>query len=46
MLCAYLAGLAWLGGERRMEAIGTIMDGYVAVPRATSRCEFGCCQPN
>ena len=38
VLCAYLAGLAWLFGEERLEAIGTIDKGYIVVPRQLLPC--------
>ena len=31
--CAYLAALAWLYGEKRLEMVGTLKEGYVVVPR-------------
>ncbi len=45
ILCAYLAALAWLYGEARMEMIGTVEGGAVVVPRPLTRCAFGCCVP-
>ena len=41
VLCAYLAALAWLYGNQRLEMIGTIERGYVVVPRATHDCNPG-----
>jgi predicted RNase H-like nuclease len=32
--CAYLAALAWLHGEGRLEMIGSLTQGYVVLPRA------------
>jgi predicted RNase H-like nuclease len=34
VLCAYVAGLAWLFSAQRLEMIGTISDGYLVLPRA------------
>jgi predicted RNase H-like nuclease len=31
--CAYLAALAWLYGDERLEMVGTLEEGYVVVPR-------------
>ncbi len=31
--CAYLAALAWLGGERRLELVGSLEEGYIVLPR-------------
>ncbi|HWP37883.1 MAG TPA: DUF429 domain-containing protein, partial [Gemmatimonadales bacterium] len=31
-LCAYLAGLAWLEGARRMELVGSLKEGYIVLP--------------
>ena len=31
--CAYLAALAWLYGQERLEMIGTLKEGYAVVPR-------------
>ena len=33
VLCAYLAGLAWLGGGEALEMVGTVSQGYIALPR-------------
>jgi len=35
-LCAYLAGLAWLYGDVRMDQVGTLQDGYIVLPKAVS----------
>jgi len=43
-LCAYLAALAWLFGDSRLEMIGCVDEGYVVVPRASAECKFGCCR--
>ncbi len=39
--CAYLAALAWLEGERRLELVGSLDGGYIVLPRspAAGRCE-------
>ena len=41
VLCTYLAALAWLFGNQRLEMIGTIEKGYVVVPRAADDCNAG-----
>ena len=33
VLCAYLAGLAWLRGEEALEMVGTAQQGYIVLPR-------------
>lgn len=37
MICAYIAGLAWLYGPARIEMIGNLEDGYVVVPTVMPR---------
>jgi predicted RNase H-like nuclease len=34
--CAYLAGLGWLEGERRMELVRSLEEGYIVLPRPES----------
>lgn len=36
-LCAYLAGLAWLEGDQRLELVGSMDQGYIVLPRPTMR---------
>ncbi len=33
VLCAYLAGMAWLRGEEALEMVGTVQQGYIVLPR-------------
>lgn len=33
ILCAYLAGLAWLFGSERLEMVGSLKEGYIVLPR-------------